>query len=217
MSFSIQLTSNSTIYYCSFSWCLSYALLPHLPHAPLHNLPHPHPTPMLPFTISPTHPCIPLPHLPHMHTHPTLIFTIFSPSSVDFDWLALTLPDLIMLLDNILVKAIFFPKFQLTLTNWQWLCLTLSKILTDTWLFQNFMQFLVTLIQLSFLLRVIWQNVKGLAKKPTSGTLNTIWEVTGTKLPVLPVPPGHPVSKQNADEWFLGVSVIALSTLVQST
>src|SRR6266702_3090740 len=61
------------------------------------------------------------------------------------------------------------------------------------------MQFLVTLVQLSFLLRVIWQNVEGLAKKPTSGTLDTIWEVTGTKLPVLPVPPGHPVSKQNAD------------------
>src|SRR6266702_1068152 len=61
------------------------------------------------------------------------------------------------------------------------------------------MEFLVTLVQLSFLLRVIWQNVEGLAKKPTSGTLDTIWEVTGTKLPVLPVPPGHPVSKQNAD------------------
>src|SRR6266702_2271175 len=61
------------------------------------------------------------------------------------------------------------------------------------------MQFLVTLVQLSFLLRVIWQNVEGLAKKLTSGTLDTIWEVTGTKLPVLPVPPGHPVSKQNAD------------------
>src|SRR6266702_6497526 len=61
------------------------------------------------------------------------------------------------------------------------------------------MQFLVTLVQLSFLLRVIWQNVEGLAKKPTSGTLDTIWEVTGTKLPVLPVPSGHPVSKQNAD------------------
>ncbi len=65
------------------------------------------------------------------------------------------------------------------------------------------MQFLVTLVQLSFLLRVIWQNVEGLAKKPTSGTLDTIWEVTGTKLPVLPVPPGHPVSKQNADEGEL--------------
>src|SRR6266702_2888674 len=64
------------------------------------------------------------------------------------------------------------------------------------------MEFLVTLVQLSFLLRVIWQNVEGLAKKPTSGTLDTIWEVTGTKLPVLPVPPGHPVSKQNADVWF---------------
>src|SRR6266702_4302055 len=67
------------------------------------------------------------------------------------------------------------------------------------------MQFLVTLVQLSFLLRAIWQNVEGLAKKPTSGTLDTIWEVTGTKLPVLPVPPGHPVSKQNADvRWPSG-------------
>ena len=73
------------------------------------------------------------------------------------------------------------------------------------------MQFLVTLVQLSFLLRVIWQNVEGLAKKPTSSTLDTIWEVTGTKLPVLPVPPGHPVSKQNADVEAQGAAHVRLA------
>src|SRR6266702_1887210 len=76
------------------------------------------------------------------------------------------------------------------------------------------MQFLVTLVQLSFLLRVIWQNVEGLAKKPTSGTLDTIWEVTGTKLPVLPVPPGHPVSKQNADVTSLTCSCSLMASII---
>src|SRR6266702_6727528 len=79
------------------------------------------------------------------------------------------------------------------------------------------MQFLVTLVQLSFLLRVIWQNVEGLAKKPTSGTLDTIWGVTGTKLPVLPVPPGHPVSKQNADACLgAGISLRRASSTAQA-
>ncbi len=31
--------------------------------------------------------------------------------------------------------------------------------------------------------------------------------MTGTKLPVLPVPPGHPVSKQNADAFSVTRSV----------